>query len=309
LFSHIGRLLYNPFSNPHFLGTVWRVGALLTVLLLAALCRWVMYGDPRLTEKIGAVWMLAPVLLIAVFAGGLVLFGITAAIMFQAIREYAALIRLGRAYAVTLHSYSLITLLTIALWHSIPEFALPFGLFLLVAAVPIFSGQVADASRNLGGTLLGYLYIGLPMAVLLHSRGASSWGAQFLVLAGTATALADAAAYFVGGWLRGPRLAPKVSPHKTWTGLAGGMLGAVGGLSLQWWFLAPEGWGTAAFAALAISAGGGAAWGDLIESVIKRDFAVKDTGRLLPGFGGVLDRFDSFLVSIPLSFIAVTIIS
>jgi phosphatidate cytidylyltransferase len=107
----------------------------------------------------------------------------------------------------------------------------------------------------------------------------------------------DSGAYAVGRWLGGPRLAPRISPNKTWAGLLGGMASAalVGGLMA----------GVLGAAGLAVAAlvGGGLAVvaqaGDLGESLVKRRFGVKDTGALIPGHGGLLDRVDGLLAATP----------
>ena len=99
----------------------------------------------------------------------------------------------------------------------------------------------------------------------------------------------DAAAYFFGRLLRGPRLLPKESPNKTWRGAIAGVLACAvcGYLAAGWQGAEPSAW---ILAAMLVSVGAQA--GDLFESGLKRRFKVKDSGTLLPGHGGVLDRVD-----------------
>lgn len=108
---------------------------------------------------------------------------------------------------------------------------------------------------------------------------------------------ADIGAYFAGRWFGRLPLAPTVSPNKTWEGvlggLAGGMLVALAGLS---WFDLPA----TAFLSLCIAAVLVSVAGDLVESMFKRQRGIKDSGSLLPGHGGVLDRIDSLTSSVPL---------
>jgi phosphatidate cytidylyltransferase len=103
----------------------------------------------------------------------------------------------------------------------------------------------------------------------------------------------DILAYFVGRRLGGPRLWPRVSPNKTWSGAAGGLAGGVaGGIAVAY----ASGIGGLPFVgviALALSLLAQA--GDLFESAVKRRFGAKDTGRLIPGHGGLMDRLDGFL--------------
>ncbi len=105
----------------------------------------------------------------------------------------------------------------------------------------------------------------------------------------------DVSAYFAGRLIGGPKLWPAVSPKKTWSGGAGGTFGGVmAGLWLLWWAGLPLSFAAAA-AALVISLASQA--GDLFESHIKRRFGVKDSGGIIPGHGGVMDRLDGFIAA------------
>ncbi|HMA35480.1 MAG TPA: phosphatidate cytidylyltransferase, partial [Chloroflexia bacterium] len=123
-------------------------------------------------------------------------------------------------------------------------------------------------------------------------------GQGILLALGTATALSDVGAFVVGSRLGGPKLAPGISPNKTWAGAAGNLLGAYLGTGLLA-FALPASW---LLAVLPLIVAGGAIWGDLLESRIKREFGAKDAGNWLPGFGGLLDRVDSLILVGPLVF-------
>ncbi|MCU0884599.1 MAG: phosphatidate cytidylyltransferase [Beijerinckiaceae bacterium] len=121
----------------------------------------------------------------------------------------------------------------------------------------------------------------------------------------------DVAAYFTGRALGGPKLWPSVSPKKTWSGAIGGALaGIAAGLLVAWvsrrlgaaWSL-----GFIATAGCAMLASAAGQMGDLLESSLKRHFGVKDSGSIIPGHGGVLDRLDAFVVVVTLVAIAVAI--
>jgi phosphatidate cytidylyltransferase len=135
---------------------------------------------------------------------------------------------------------------------------------------------------------LGLLYVGLPSFALLSL----SWVWEALVFwVFVVTWATDIFAYFAGRGIGGPKLAPKISPNKTWAGLAGGVAGAAlcGWLLATWFemetfFL----WTGGAMAVVAQA-------GDLLESWLKRRAGIKDSGSLLPGHGGVLDRLDGLL--------------
>jgi phosphatidate cytidylyltransferase len=105
----------------------------------------------------------------------------------------------------------------------------------------------------------------------------------------------DITAYFVGRAIGGPKLMPRVSPNKTWSGAVGGTLAAViGGVAVAQW-AGIDGLVAAAVIALLLSVISQA--GDLLESAIKRRFAAKDASQLIPGHGGLMDRLDGFVAA------------
>ncbi len=109
----------------------------------------------------------------------------------------------------------------------------------------------------------------------------------------------DVGAYFFGRLIGGPKLAPRISPAKTWSGLAGGVgCAACAGVLVA---IAVDGGNIVLIAVLSGVLAVVAQIGDLIESVVKRHFGVKDAGNLIPGHGGVLDRLDGFLTVAPVT--------
>jgi len=108
----------------------------------------------------------------------------------------------------------------------------------------------------------------------------------------------DTAAYYVGSFWGRHQMAPRISPGKTWEGAAGGLLGSVAAsFACRAWFL--DSLGAADAAALGLLIGVAAPLGDLGESVLKRSAGAKDSGALIPGHGGVLDRVDSLIFTTP----------
>jgi len=142
----------------------------------------------------------------------------------------------------------------------------------------------------------GMLYCGLPGVSLLWLRGLPT-GLVVTVAVLTIVWATDIVAFFAGRLIGGPKLAPSISPNKTWAGAVGGVVGAIAiamlaGIVLQWRYV------SAAPAAVVALAGGLAmlaVLGDLFESWLKRRAGVKDSGTLLPGHGGVLDRLDGLV--------------
>ncbi|MCL2428211.1 MAG: phosphatidate cytidylyltransferase [Alphaproteobacteria bacterium] len=148
----------------------------------------------------------------------------------------------------------------------------------------------------------GVIYIGLPAIALIWLRLDDEAGLANVLFVLLIVWSSDVGAYTAGRLFGGPRLAPRISPSKTWSGAAGGLLAAV-----------VVGYG-AAMSFAPTTAVVGPAWrialtaallsvmsqlGDLLESFLKRRFGVKDSGRLIPGHGGLLDRLDGFLAAAP----------
>ena len=162
-------------------------------------------------------------------------------------------------------------------------------------------GSPAEKVRSAGLFLIGTLYIGGSLAAWVRTRGLP--GGEHWVLAGlVAVAAGDTAAYFVGRAAGRRPLAPLLSPNKTVEGAAGGLAASalLGGLyagrflpGVAPWFA----WGTCA----AVGAVGQA--GDLFESLLKRAAGVKDSGAILPGHGGMLDRADAVIAAGPLLYL------
>ncbi len=144
--------------------------------------------------------------------------------------------------------------------------------------------------------LLGVCYILPAVAALIWLRGAAGTGRANVMFVVLVVWASDIGAYLAGRWLGGPKLAPSVSPGKTWSGAVGGLVFACfvgGGAALLWQAALPPGLLVACALGLVSQAG------DLLESAVKRHFGVKDSGRLIPGHGGLLDRLDGVLAAAP----------
>ena len=161
-----------------------------------------------------------------------------------------------------------------------------------------WAGMCAGRPRRL--LLLGGLYIGPAVAALIWMRGQPD-GYRWVLLLAAVVWGGDVGAYLVGRLVGGPRLAPLISPGKTWSGALGGTLAAVLAGAAVW----PDRLAFALPLALCLSVVAQA--GDLLESAVKRRFGVKDSGRLIPGHGGLLDRLDGVLTSAPLAAIVLLV--
>ena len=154
-------------------------------------------------------------------------------------------------------------------------------------------------SRRAGWLALGVVAI-LPAGLsLLWLRSVEQDGMAIIFWLMLVVWVTDSAAYAAGRSIGGPRLAPRISPSKTWAGLVGGLTAAtlVGGLAAT--ALTGSAFGPAALTGLAI--GIACSLGDLFESYLKRTFRVKDSGGLIPGHGGVMDRLGSLLAAAPVT--------
>jgi phosphatidate cytidylyltransferase len=142
---------------------------------------------------------------------------------------------------------------------------------------------------------LGVPYVGLPAMAFVILRGQTHAGMLTIMWLLVVVWAADICAYFAGRLIGGPKLAPRISPRKTWAGLWGAVAGGAGaGLALGHWG------GSTGLLLLAVLGGFLAIveqLGDLFESALKRRYGVKDSGRLIPGHGGVLDRVDGLVAA------------
>ncbi len=141
----------------------------------------------------------------------------------------------------------------------------------------------------------GVLYTALPVIALGWLRSDETLGFLATLFVVISVAVTDVAAYAAGRTVGGPKLWPEVSPNKTWSGLFGGIgMAAVAGALFS--IISGTG-GTLWLASLGLALGLVAQWGDLAESALKRHFGLKDSGDLIPGHGGFMDRMDGLVTA------------
>jgi phosphatidate cytidylyltransferase len=164
----------------------------------------------------------------------------------------------------------------------------------------LFDRRRTDIVNTLATTVLFGLWIAFlaSYGVLLHDRPD---GAVVVLAVVGAAVVADIGGYAFGVPFGRHKVAPSVSPNKSWEGLLGGLLVAAG-LAALVLPLVGDTFAPGSAAALAVLCGLAAFFGDLTESMIKRDLGVKDLGELLPGHGGVLDRVDGILFALPVGY-------
>jgi phosphatidate cytidylyltransferase len=172
---------------------------------------------------------------------------------------------------------------------------------LFLALLYLFRVQdMQTVSRDLALSLLGLIYVPLLLSHAVLLRGLPA-GRAWIFLVLFVVMASDTMAYFVGMNFGRHRLYEAVSPKKSIEGSAGGLIGGVLGATIcKLWFF-PE-LGLADILMVGIGVGIFSQLGDLVESLFKRSFGVKDSGTIIPGHGGVLDRLDSLLFAFPVTY-------
>jgi phosphatidate cytidylyltransferase len=275
--------------------------------------------------------VLVPVACFVVTVGGLWLLALVMALILLGQREFYRLIEDKGAHPLVGFGLSAGVALCLVQYVGTEYQAnlLMTATLLIVLVAQLGKAKITEALASVSGTFFGVFYVGW---LLSHAISLRDFYRVITDRYGEATAvsfeispdcgiflvfftlfvvvLCDAGAYFGGRAYGKRKLAPAISPGKSVegavAGVIGGILGAVvckGGCDLFWPELsAVLSWYAVGVLALLLSAAG--IVGDLIESLLKRDADVKDTGHLLPGTGGVLDRIDSFLLAIPVMYYA-----
>ena len=245
-----------------------------------------------LRVRLGSALILIPVALVAVVLGAPYFDALVAAAAGLMAWEWVRLCSGGRLPAAGVLAIAVAVAATVAVSF------LP--VWQAVSIVAVGAALVGTLAALTGGAplwlALGTLYAGLPCVAILWLRAAPATGLETLLWLLVLVWAIDSGAYAVGRAVGGPKLAPVISPKKTWAGLAGGVaaamaVGAVAGFLIDGaspWVLA------AASLVLALVEQAG----DLGESALKRRFGAKDSSGLIPGHGGVLDRVDGLVAVI-----------
>ncbi|WP_310496333.1 phosphatidate cytidylyltransferase [Sandarakinorhabdus sp.] len=248
-------------------------------------------ANSTLLKRIGTALVLLPLAIGAVWVGGIPFAGLAAAAVLVMFTEWTAMHRLGGMIRRTgLAVLAGVVMLTAI--GSVSEAMLLLGGG--TALLGLFSRRLLPGSGR--ATIAGLLYCGLPAIALIWLRG-QFWGFYATLFVMACVWGADILAYFTGRALGGPKLAPAISPNKTWSGAIGGLVGAAlvaGGAALLWPGYANPA-GLTRLVPLALALGAVSILGDLFESHLKRRAGVKDSGTLLPGHGGVMDRLDGLV--------------
>lgn len=186
------------------------------------------------------------------------------------------------------------------LWPAWGSAALAGAVVLLLSAFLFRRQPLETIPPRIATVTFSWLYIGLLLSTLVGLRRVDEHGASWVLLAFVVTWANDTFAYFAGRAFGRHRMLERISPKKTWEGFAGGAVGSVVGALVVRWIL-PGLDLLSVPAAVMIGAGGAVLGplGDFCESLVKRAAGVKDSGKLIPGHGGLLDRIDALLFVAP----------
>ena len=263
----------------------------------------------NLNARVAAWWVMAATFGVASLIGGIASIVLFAFLSFLALREFITLSPTGRAdhralawsfFVVTPFQYILVGIE----WYGLFSILIPVYVFLLLATRLVLSGDTErflerTATIQWGLMACVYCVSYAPALLLLDIDGYDSGSGKLLLFLVLIVQASDVLQYTWGKLLGHRRIAPSISPNKTWEGFVGGVACATL-LGAALWWATPFNPLVAAAMALLIALAGFA--GGLVMSAIKRDRGVKDFGTLLPGHGGILDRIDSLLFAAPLFF-------
>jgi phosphatidate cytidylyltransferase len=287
----------------------------------------------ELTKRVAVAAVGIPLAIVVVYFGGWALAGLLAVIAALGAAEFVRLARqraVGPVPLITI--FGAVTFLIVAALRPTPALAAPW-FWLLITSVLLFGTAAVIWTRGVegrplasgGATLLGVLLTGGTLTYAVFLREAlrrspyrfaggdvdtlmlSNWAGFSLVAFPLAvTWINDTFAYFGGRKLGKHKLIPRISPGKTREGTIAGLIGSIltsvlyGHFVFDQWLGLPFGIIAGVIGGVFISAA--AVVGDLAESLLKREAGVKDSGKLLPGHGGVLDRFDALYFTLPVAY-------
>jgi phosphatidate cytidylyltransferase len=260
---------------------------------------------PLITRLSVAAWGI-PLIMLVIYSGGIIFALFIALIAAIALFEFYAMAETKGYNPQSMPAILLAVLAIVAAQYLKPGWwiGLMFLLAILLIFLEIRFGE-RQALRDVPITIFGWIYIPLLLGTLVYVRGCifddgATSGLYTLYLL-SAIWITDTAAYFGGKTLGRHKLAPYVSPKKTWEGAFFGLAGAIVWAWLWIPFLADKTTAKDLYV-VALIVGVMGQLGDLVESYFKRSAGVKDSGRLLPEHGGALDRFDSLILSAPFVF-------
>lgn len=295
---------------------LWSLGGLYAILVIASLIMLILKKShpeknfTELVQRIRSWWIMVTIFTVAMVLSRNVSLTFFALISFLALKEFYSIIPTRRAdRRVLFWTYLAIPLqyYWVAIeWYGMFIIFIPVYLFLFLPMRMVIIGETREFLRSAGTLHWGLMTLVFSIShvaylLVLPPLGNSTIGGAGLVLYLVfLTQFNDVSQFIWGKMLGKHKIVPKVSPNKTWQGFLGGIVNTTILAVLLSRFLTPLSWPMAIAAGLLIAIAGFI--GDVTISAIKRDIGVKDSGNLLPGHGGILDRIDSLTYTAPLFF-------
>lgn len=239
--------------------------------------------------RIAAAAIMIPIALAITWAGGIWFISLVALIGIGAASEWSRIVFSGSKAQFVIHSIAVLIVTFVTLRYS---FLSTIALAAFAWSISLLIAGGRRTKINLW-TLMSVPYIALPMAAFVQLRLSPDHGFTAILWMFAVVWFSDTLAYAFGRTIGGAKLAPAISPNKTWAGLIGAIVGGALGGTLVAWFS-----GLTAMLPLMLLAGAFGVVGqigDLYESAAKRRQGIKDSGSIIPGHGGILDRVDALL--------------
>ncbi len=268
-----------------------------------------------LTRRSGTATLFALVMIAGIFIGPETLILLLGLILFLGLREIMPLILIEEDTSLAWYkTWGTLVAMVPYIWTATSKwlggppnsdaflgelvFVLPFSIALMVELLK----PRRQLFKRIGAIAIGLLYLVVPMCLLLDlAITPNDFRPEIVMGILLLNWINDSGAYFVGSWLGKRKLFYQISPGKTWEGSIGGLILVVAiGSFFPLWFGVFNRWDWMALALIVAIFG---TIGDLVESMLKRNTGIKDSGKLMPGHGGILDRFDAFFFLIPFAYL------
>ncbi len=248
-----------------------------------------------------------PLIITAIYLGGPVYLLLIEIIIITGLAEFFNLANVS-SRSLRLTSFMAVLLLSLLIYlnngqnqsyHHNPADLLTTIFLTVIILITVFSGSAVVSWQQTALAFTGVYYLGWTLSYLLLIREEFPLGREYTYLLFLTIWAVDITAYLMGKRFGKNKLAPAISPNKSWEGAGSGILaGLIAGSIMKIVLLPQKPWLPTLALVLAITII--AQLSDLAESSLKRNFATKDSGRLIPGHGGILDRFDSFILTGPI---------
>jgi phosphatidate cytidylyltransferase len=291
--------LSNPLAEPLFLPVIRVISTLLFAGFIAVFAAVKRQKQSLTKSSLFIRWktwvVLAPLAVLSILSGAPALALVVGATVLVCTWELATMAKLSKAQTLTAQAAALSIMVCNAFYPDVLVASLVASFFVL-AVVTMLQSTNGSGFEQLSITVCSVIYIGLLSSYAI-SIDRLPQGKEILIATLTASAVANIMAFTAGKTFGGARLAPVLSPNKTWSGACGAVAGAATAFGIIAFCTGLFNPVLSLLFGLTIALAGIA--GDLCESMAKRSFEVKDAGTWLPGFGGALDRVDGLLFVLP----------